>query len=237
MAEHTTRAKKPGKTVLARRERVGRIIPLLQSMYPDAKCSLDFTNPLELIVATILSAQCTDERVNIVTRELFRKYRTAADYAAAAPEALEHDIRSTNFFRTKAKAIRSMAQSLLDRHDGEVPRTMEALIELSGVGRKTANVVLGNAFNDSVGVTVDTHVTRVSNRLGLTKHPSDAVKIELDLIEIVPREHWCTWSHWLIYHGRSICNARRPLCEQCRLLPECPTGPTVLAERTKEHAK
>src|SRR5690606_12030986 len=153
-------------------------LPVLKKTYPEAKCSLTHSNPLELIVATILSAQCTDERVNIVTRDLFRKYRTAEDYARAPQAELEKDIQSTGFYRNKAKAIRAMAQSLIDQHDGQVPRTMEELVALAGVGRKTANVVLGNAFGINVGVVVDTHVTRLSNRLKLTSHASNAVKIE-----------------------------------------------------------
>jgi endonuclease III len=186
-------------------------------------------NPLELLVATILSAQCTDERVNIVTRALFRKYRSAADYAAISQEELERDIQSTGFYRNKAKAIRGMAGSLLERHGGEVPRTMEELVGLAGVGRKTANVVLGNAFGENVGVVVDTHVARVSGRLGLTKH-ADAVKIERDLMEVVPREEWTLWSHLLIYHGRAVCRARGPKCEGCVVLGWCPAGEKFLRE-------
>lgn len=226
------------KTIETRRERVKAIIPILQCAYPDARCSLDHSSPLELLVATILSAQCTDERVNIVTKTLFKKYKTAADYAKAPQEALEKDIQSTGFYRNKAKSIRAMAQALVEEHGGVVPKTMEALHALAGVGRKTANVVLGNAFGINVGVTVDTHVTRLSNRLGLTKHPSDAVKIEQDLMQIVPHEHWCQWSHWLIYHGRKVCKAQRPLCESCSLLPHCPAGPKFLKQfAAKEAAK
>lgn len=218
-------------------DRVNAIIPLLRAMYPHAKCSLDFTTPLELIVATILSAQCTDERVNIVTRSLFRKYKSAKDYAEVDPAELEGDIKSTGFYRNKSKSIIAMAKSLIELHGGEVPRTMRELVELAGVGRKTANVVLGNAFGMNEGVTVDTHVTRLSNRLHLTDHESDAVKIEQDLIPIVPREHWTQFSHWLIYHGRSICIARKPKCEACRLIEHCPEGKTVLAERAREEAE
>jgi len=222
---------KPGKTVLTRLARVNAILPILRGTYPNAKCSLDHESPLQLIVATILSAQCTDERVNIVTKTLFRKYKTALDYANAPEGELEADIQSTGFFRNKAKSIRAMARSLIDQHGGQVPRTMEDLHALAGVGRKTANVVLGNAFGINVGVTVDTHVTRLSNRLGLTKHETDAVKIEQDLIPIVPQNDWALWSHLLIYHGRAVCQARSPKCEQCQIFEHCPTGPKILAER------
>jgi endonuclease-3 len=211
------------KTIQQRAQRVGKILPLLKKAYPQAKCSLDHATPLELLVATILSAQCTDVRVNQVTKALFRKYRTARDYAAASQEELERDIQSTGFFRNKAKSIRAMAASLVERHGGQVPGTMEELTHLAGVGRKTANVVLGNAFGLNVGVTVDTHVARLSQRLGLTKH-QDAVKIERDLMPIVPQEDWALWSHLLIYHGRAICQARKPKCAQCVLRDECPSA-------------
>ncbi len=212
------------KKIIERRRRVAVVLPILKATYPDARCSLDFSNPLELIVATILSAQCTDERVNLVTKGLFRKYRTAADYARAGPETLEKDIQSTGFYRNKAKSLRAMAAALVERHGGKVPATMDELTELAGVGRKTANVVLGNAFDQAVGVTVDTHVTRVSNRLGLTDHAVDAVKIEQDLMKVVPPDEWTLWSHLLIHHGRAICQARKPKCEECPLLPHCPAG-------------
>src|SRR4051812_11514841 len=226
------------KKILQRRERVTAILPILNHLYPDAKCSLDHRSPLELLVATILSAQCTDDRVNIVTKTLFKKYRTPKDYAEVPQEALEKDIQSTGFYRNKAKSIRAMARALVDNHAGKVPETMDELTHLAGVGRKTANVVLGNAFGQNVGVTVDTHVTRLSNRLGLTDHESDAEKIEQDLIQIVPQEHWTEWSHLLIYHGRRICQARNPLCEVCDLLPHCPAGPKFLKEKAaKEVAK
>src|SRR5689334_14220965 len=175
----------PSKTVVDRRIRAEKVIAILKKTYPAAKCSLDYRNPLELLVATILSAQCTDERVNIVTKDLFKKYRSAKDYAEAPPEELEKDIQSTGFYRNKTKSLRGMAASLLEKHKGKVPATMEELTSLAGVGRKTANVVLGNAFNQNVGVVVDTHVTRVSNRLGLTSHAVDAVKIEQDLMQII----------------------------------------------------
>jgi endonuclease III len=219
--------KKQTKTEQQRAARVAKILPILKKAYPEAKCSLDHSKPLELLVATILSAQCTDERVNIVTKSLFKKYRSAKDYAAVSQEVLEKDIQSTGFYRNKAKSIRAMAQSLLDQHGGDVPRTMEELTGLAGVGRKTANVVLGNAFGINVGITVDTHVTRVSQRLGLTKH-ADAVKIEEDLMPLVPQEDWALWSHLLIHHGRAICQARKPKCTQCPLRPHCPSAEKLL---------
>ncbi len=224
----------PSRKSLERKERVEKVLPILKRIYPQAKCSLDHQSPLELLVATILSAQSTDERVNIVTKDLFKKYRSAADLANVAQEELERDIHSTGFYRNKAKSIRGMAQALIDRHDGQVPRTMEELFNLPGVGRKTANVVLGNAFGINVGITVDTHVTRLSNRLKLTDHESDAVKIEKDLMQLVPQKDWSLWSHLLIYHGRAICTARKPCCETCPLLPHCPTGQEIVKERKKE---
>jgi endonuclease-3 len=220
----------PSRTIQTRQQRVQAILPILMRTYPDARCSLNYRNPLELLVATILSAQCTDERVNIVTRTLFRKYRTAADYARASQEELERAIQSTGFYRNKARSIRAMAQALLDRHGGRVPDTMEDLVALAGVGRKTANVVLGNAFGKNVGVVVDTHVTRLSNRLGLTRHKVDAVKIERDLMRIVPPENWTLWPHLMIHHGRAICQARKPRCGQCPLLPHCPYGQKLMAK-------
>ena len=225
----------PTKSTLeARKKRVAAILPILKRTYPDAKCSLDHSNPLQLLVATILSAQCTDERVNIVTKDLFKKYRSANDYAGAAPEELEKDIQSTGFYRNKAKSLRGMAAALVERHGGKVPATMEELTHLAGVGRKTANVVLGNAFDQNVGVVVDTHVTRVGNRLGLTKHAVDAVKIEQDLMQIVPRDEWTLWSHLLIHHGRQICQARKPKCTECPILAHCPAGPKFIATEAKE---
>lgn len=195
----------------------------MKKTYPAAKCSLDHSTPLELLVATILSAQCTDDRVNIVTKSLFKKYKSAQAYASVPSEELEKDIQSTGFYRNKTKSIRGMAASLVANHKGQVPRTMEELTHLAGVGRKTANVVLGNAFSITEGIVVDTHVTRLSQRLGLTSN-DDAVKIEQDLIAIVPKEDWTLWSHLLIYHGRAICQARKPKCEICPLLAHCPTG-------------
>ena len=208
-----------------RRERVEKyILPILRRTYPAAKCSLDYGDPLQLLVATILSAQCTDERVNAVTKNLFRKYRSAKDYAEASQEEMEKDVQSTGFYRNKARAIRGMARALLEDHGGKVPEAMDDLTALPGVGRKTANVVLGNAFDKNVGVVVDTHVTRVSNRLGLTDHLVDAVKIEQDLVRVVPQHDWTVWSHLLIHHGRAVCRARKPRCETCPLLPRCPAG-------------
>jgi endonuclease-3 len=209
--------------LVQRADRVAAILPVLRRLYPQAHCTLDHHNPLELLVATILSAQCTDARVNLVTPALFRKYRSAADYAAASPEELERDIQSTGFYRNKAKNIRSMAADLVAHHGGQVPGTMEELTRLAGVGRKTANVILGNAFDQNVGVVVDTHVARLSDRLGLTTH-TDPVKIEQDLMAIVPRDQWTIFSHYLIHHGRSVCTARKPDCPQCPLLPHCPYG-------------
>ena len=202
--------------------RIGEIIARLKQEYPDAKCALDHANPLELLVATILSAQCTDVRVNIVTKELFKKYRTAEDYANADPEVFAQEIRSTGFFNNKTKNVLGMANALVEKHGGKVPDTMEELTPLPGVGRKTANVVLGNAFGKNEGVVVDTHVTRLSNLLGLTKHQADAVKIEQDLMKLVPREEWTLFSHLLILHGRNVCIANRPKHEQCVVCDLCP---------------
>jgi len=200
--------------------RVRAVIEQLQELYPDAKCALDFRTPLELLVATILSAQCTDERVNKVTPALFATYPDAAAFAAADPAALEKAIHSTGFFRNKAKSIREASADIVAKHGGQVPRTLEDLTALRGVGRKTANVVLGNAYGVP-GVVVDTHVTRLSHRLGLTNE-TDPVKIEFALMPLVPRELWTLFSHWLILHGRAVCNARKPLCSQCPLAPHCP---------------
>lgn len=227
----------PSKKFLTRKARIGVVLPMLKETYPDAKCSLDFGTPLELIVATILSAQCTDERVNLVTKDLFRKYRSAADYAGISQQTLERDIQSTGFFRNKARSLRGMGQALVERHGGGVPDTMDELTELPGVGRKTANVVLGNAFGKNVGVTVDTHVTRVANRLGLTDHLVDAGKIELDLMPLVPQADWAVWSHLLIHHGRAVCQARKPRCAECPLLPHCPAGQKFIAAEQANAAK
>lgn len=193
----------------------------LTEAYPEARCSLDHESPLQLLVATILSAQCTDARVNIVTPALFRKFPDAAALASAPPGALEDAIKSTGFFNAKARSIRGAARGLVERHGGQVPRTMDELLELPGVGRKTGNVVLGNAFDAPDGVVVDTHVGRISRRLGWTRH-ADPVKVELNLNRIVPRAAWVFLPHALIHHGRAICTARRPLCESCVLFDICP---------------
>ena len=210
----------------AKSARLKKIIAALQRAYPDAHCELNHTSPLELLIATILSAQCTDKRVNLVTAELFKKYRAAADYANAPLAELEQAIKTAGFFRNKAKNIQACCRKLVERHGGQVPRTMEELIQLDGVGRKTANVVLGNAFDINVGVVVDTHVTRLANRLGLTKQ-QDAVKIEPELMALVPQKQWTLFSHWLIWHGRRRCDARRPDCENCEIKSLCPSAGKV----------
>jgi len=199
------------------------LLKRLPAIYPDAHCELDHSNPLDLLVATILSAQCTDKRVNIVTKDLFQRCRTAADYAAIPQEELETLVRSTGFYRNKAKNIRAMGAALIAKHGGEVPSTLEALAALPGAGRKTANVVLGNAFQKNEGVVVDTHVGRLSQRLGLTSF-SDPVRIEQDLIKLFPRDSWTLLSHWLIFHGRRRCPARKPDCPNCELRDICPSA-------------
>jgi endonuclease-3 len=202
---------------------VEETIARLKSAYPDARTALDWKNPLELLVATILSAQTTDVRVNAVTPNLFARYPAAADYAEADPTELEEDIRPTGFFRNKAKSLRGMARALVEDHGGEVPRTMDDLVALPGVGRKTANVVLGNAFSIDEGVVVDTHVRRLSNRLGFTTR-KDPEKIERDLMETVPKGDWTVFSHLLILHGRSVCKARKPACGDCGVNDLCPSA-------------
>lgn len=204
-----------------RAKRAQAICKALATTYPDAHCELDFTTPLELLVATILSAQCTDKRVNIVTKELFRVCKTASDYVALPIEQLEDLVKTTGFYRNKAKNIKACCTALVEKHGGEVPSEMAALTALAGVGRKTANVVLGNVFGMNEGVVVDTHVSRLSTRLGLTKEAS-AEKIEEDLIELIPREQWALFSHWLIWHGRRRCAARKPVCEGCEIAGLCP---------------
>lgn len=211
----------PRETAIAKAARTKRILAGLQKTYPDAHCELNFATPLQLLIATILSAQCTDKRVNMVAAELFQKYRHAADFADADLAELEQDIKTTGFFRNKAKNIKACCAALVTKHGGEVPRTMEELIALDGVGRKTANVVLGNAFGSNVGVVVDTHVTRLANRLGLTTQ-TDAEKIEQTLMPLVPREQWALFSHWLIWHGRRRCDARKPDCAGCEIAKLCP---------------
>jgi endonuclease III len=199
------------------------VIARLKAEYPDARTELDWSNPLELLVATILSAQTTDVQVNRVTESLFTKYRTAEDYADSNPEELEEDIRPTGFYRNKARSLRGMANALVEKHAGEVPRTMSELVALPGVGRKTANVVLGNAFGTNEGIVVDTHVRRVSGRLGLTES-SDPVNIEQELMEVVPEQDRTIFSHLLILHGRRTCKARKPDCPNCILNDICPSA-------------
>ena len=213
----------PRETPDALQKRTTKILDGLRKTYPDAHCELNFSSPLELLIATILSAQCTDKRVNMVTATLFKKYRSAADYANASLADLERDIQSTGFFRNKAKNIQACCRKLVERHGGQVPDTMEALTALDGVGRKTANVVLGNAFGREEGVVVDTHVARLSSRLRLShgKTPED---IEADLMKLVPRRHWTMFSHWLIWHGRRRCMARNPDCTHCELRELCPSA-------------
>lgn len=209
---------KPGSA-----EQVQAISAELRRLYPDAKCSLDFSNPLELLVATQLSAQCTDERVNIVTQTLFQKYCGVEDYATVSQEEFEQDIKSTGFYRNKAKNIRAAAGRIITDFGGEVPHTMEKLLTLPGVARKTANVVLGNAFGIIDGFVVDTHIGRLARRFGWTSN-EDPVKVEQDLMKLVPRADWLDLSHLMIYHGRAICQARSPLCEQCTIVNLCPSA-------------
>jgi len=211
----------PRESLEAKAARVRKIIDALKQTYPDAHCELNHANPLELLIATILSAQCTDKRVNIVTAELFKKYRSAEEFAKARSSMLENEIKTTGFFRNKTKSIMTCCRILVEKHGGEVPRTMEELIELGGVGRKTANVVLGNAFNVNTGVVVDTHVARLSQRLGFTKEKSPE-KIEQDLMKLVPQEEWTLFSHLLIWHGRRRCFARNPDCPNCEIKALCP---------------
>ena len=213
----------PRENRLEKEARAQQIFAALQKTYPNARCELDYRSPLELLIATILSAQCTDKMVNVVTADLFRKYKTPADFANAALADLEQDLRRLGFFRMKSKNIRACCQKLLERHDGEVPQSMEELIELDGVGRKTANVVLGNAFGENIGIVVDTHVSRLSNRMGFTRE-TDPVKIEQALMRIVPRESWTLFSHWLIWHGRRRCSARKPDCAGCEIRSLCPSA-------------
>jgi endonuclease-3 len=206
-----------------KQERALEINARLKRMYPKAKCALDYTTPFELLIATILAAQSTDVRVNIVTKSLFRKYPGPEAFAKAGQVEMERDVKQTGFFRNKAKAVIACSKAIVERHGGEVPRTMEELTALPGVGRKTANVVLGNALGLNVGVVVDTHVTRLSGRLGLTKH-SDPEKIEQDLMKLIPQKEWTLFSNRLIYHGRQICVARKPKCAECDLNDLCPSA-------------
>ncbi len=214
-------ARNHGDTEL--KARVRKIIRLLKNAYPDAKCSLNHSNAFELLIATILSAQCTDARVNIVTQDLFRKYRKPEDYLKVSPSELQQDIRTTGFFRNKTTSIQGTAKLLTEQYGGKVPKTMDELLDLPGVARKTANVVLGNAFGIAAGVVVDTHVTRLSRRLGMTEQ-KQAEKIEIDLIAIVPRKDWVIFPHLLIFHGRQICKARNPFCAECLLEKLCPSS-------------
>jgi endonuclease III len=204
-------------------EQVQAIISELRRLYPDAKCSLNFSNPLELLIATQLSAQCTDERVNIVTEQLFQKYRSVEDYATANQEELEQDIKSTGFYRNKAKNLRGAAQRIITNYGSEAPRTMTDLLTLPGVARKTANVVLGNAFGIVEGFVVDTHIGRLARRFGWSTN-EDPVKVEQDLMRIVPQKDWLDLSHLMIYHGRAVCYARKPACERCTLAEFCPSA-------------
>ncbi len=205
------------------KERAAALITAFRQVYPDARCELNFINPFQLLIATILSAQCTDKRVNLVTPGLFQKYPGPSEMALASQESLEETIRSTGFFRNKARSLRAASADIVQKHGGEVPATMAELIGLAGVGRKTANVVLGNAFNREEGVVVDTHVARLSFRLGLTKE-SDPEKIEEKLMKLVPRTDWTNFSHWLIWHGRRRCYARSPDCGGCEVQSLCPTA-------------
>jgi endonuclease III len=203
------------------KERTAEIIRRLKKTYPDAHCALNHSNPFELLIATILSAQCTDVRVNIVTADLFRKYRGPQDFLSVSQNELEGDIRSTGFYRNKAKNIQAACRRIIEVYGGKVPDKMDELLTLGGVARKTANVVMGNAFGIASGIVVDTHVSRLSQRLGLTTN-KDPQKIEKDLIGLVSKKHWVMFSHWLIFHGRQICHARRPKCPDCVLNDICP---------------
>ncbi|MFA4903458.1 MAG: endonuclease III [Desulfobaccales bacterium] len=203
-------------------KKIGPILKLLEEHYPDAHVTLDFINPLELLVATVLSAQCTDVRVNQVTPEIFKRYRSAANYADAPLEDLEQAIYTTGFYHQKAKSIKAICQALVTQFGGQVPASLDDLVKLPGIGRKTANVILGNAFGIP-GITVDTHMGRVSQRLGLTKQ-KDPVKIEFDLMPLVPKERWVKFSHQMIWHGRQVCTAKKPDCPRCPLLPHCDYG-------------
>jgi len=213
----------PRESQATKRERLGKIIAGLQNTYPDAHCELNYRNPLQLMVATILSAQCTDKQVNIVTKDLFKKYKKAADFAAVPLEELQNDIRRIGLFRNKAKSIQNACRALAEYHKGKVPKTMPELVALAGVGRKTANVILGNAFGINEGVVVDTHVARLCDRLKITSAKTPE-KIEKDLVKLVPREHWTMFSHWIIWHGRRRCDARKPDCPDCEIRNLCPSS-------------
>jgi endonuclease-3 len=213
----------PKITIEELKARTRKIIRSLKRAYPDAKCSLNHSNAFELLIATILSAQCTDARVNIVTQDLFRKYRKPEDYLKVSPRELQQDIRTTGFFRNKTTSIQGAAKVLHEKYGDEVPQTMAELLELPGVARKTANVVLGNAFGLNAGVVVDTHVSRLSHRLGLSRQKT-AEKIEQDLIVLVPKKDWVIFPHLMIAHGRAVCKARNPLCSECPIEKECPSS-------------
>ncbi|MSR66474.1 MAG: endonuclease III [Pedosphaera sp.] len=214
----------PRETSAAKAARLKKIIAGLHRAYPDVHCELTHANPLELLIATILSAQCTDKQVNLVTADLFKKYRTVADFSAAPAQEFAGDIRRIGLYRNKAKNIQATCRILIEQHSGHVPRTMEELVALPGVGRKTANVVLSNAYDIHVGIVVDTHVARLSARLGLTRQ-TQPEKIERELIKLVPHEHWANFSHWIIWHGRRRCAARKPDCESCEIRRLCPSAP------------
>lgn len=208
-----------------KKEKVQNIIEEFEKLYPDADCSLEFKDPLQLLIATQLAAQCTDARVNIVTKELFKKYRDVEDFARADLKELEQDVKPTGFYHNKAKNIKNCCQQIIDNHNGQVPGTLEELLKLPGVGRKTANLVLGDIFGVP-GIVVDTHAKRLSNRIGLTKN-EDPTKIEFDLMKIVPKESWSKFCHQLVYHGRAVCNARKPACEGCTIRPYCDFGSKI----------
>jgi len=216
----------PPESLAERKKRTAKIVSRLGRAYPHAACSLNYSTPFELLVATILSAQCTDERVNIVTKELFAKYACPADYAAVPQEVLQADIRTTGFYHNKARSIRGAAARIVENFDGRVPQTMDELLSLPGVARKTANVVLGNAFGINAGIVVDTHVSRISQRLALTRHKNNqSDRIEKDLTALVPPKKWCHFGHLLIFHGRAICTARKPRCSDCPVSDLCPSAP------------
>ena len=223
-----TQTKRPR---LTKKRRALLILEQLKESYPDAPCSLDYENPLQLLIATMLSAQCTDARVNIVTPALFERFPTVTDYAEAEVSEIEQYIKSTGFYRNKAKNIRAACEKILTNFAGEVPQSMEELTSLPGVARKTANVVLAHAFGINAGVTVDTHVKRITNRLGLTKHDAP-VKIEQDLMKLLPQPDWENWSIRLVYHGRAVCDARNPACERCQLFSWCSSGAKLLKAKS-----
>lgn len=216
-----SRAMSAGSSPTEVKKAAGRVLRRLKADYPDAECALVHRSPFQLLIATILSAQCTDQRVNLVTKDLFRKYPKPIDFATAPQKDIETAIKSTGFFRNKAKSIKACCTELVEKHNGKVPQDLEAMVELAGVGRKTANVVLGTAFGIPTGVVVDTHVGRLSRRLGLTKQ-KDAVKVERDLMQVLPKKEWIDFSHRMIHHGRQVCSARKPDCDACSMVKFCP---------------